>query len=947
MDLPAGTVALVLTDVEGSTAAWDNDPAAMESQMAVHDAAIAEVIASAGGVLLKTKGEGDSTFSVFADPVAAVAAAARVLVELRRRAFPLAVRAAVHVGDVEPRAGDYFGPVPNRTARLRGLANGGQIVVSGAAAQLVRATLPPDLELVDLGVHELRGLSRPEHVFGLAHPELDDVESIAEPPPPAGNLPAPIDRFVGRDEDRVLLDKALRQHRLVTIVGPGGIGKSRLALQVAAEQAGDRPGGTWVIDMGELADGGDVAAAVVSALGIELDAETRPIEAIGAALLRSALVVLDTCEARIDDAAEFAEALLLQAPAVTVLATSREPLDARGEAILRLDPLDVETDAVALFLERASASALGGAEVDIAVATRVCSAVDGVPLAIELVAGRLAGESQDEVSRALANLDALVGDDAMRRRSGPARQRSLVETLRWSIEPLAQHERALLARLAVFSGGWPVDAPAEVCVSADLSAKQVTAAHAALVRRSLVQRDRVDEGRHRLLDVVREYVLRNEPPSPPEVARQFVAWAVTRADAITPDAIVAGAEGSTRQAYLAERANFRAAHAIAMAEGDGSATTRLAYAQADVWDMLGDARAGLLEAKAALQVATASDDRARGIAVVSYLSTCVGEFDQARRYLDEALSLVGDLSPKVACEVLNADVRLAFEMGAPEAEVVKRADAALAYARTLGDDVLVAIALNNVAVARGGDPVPERCAILREAAELERLSGHGVQARLNYLRLLLFGLSLDDAEALVAELVPLATDPAFEEWLWDLRCGLAVERGDARRAREAATEVLHSLRSVESFLRSEGFIVAIATAMVNQGDSRLARDIRGAMPDDLEFEAARPALDLRLAIADGDLAAARALLAEAGPRREGWSYMIEAEAELLLAEGRATEVVDLLHDAIEDRRANGHRAGERRLLRIVHRAAPESAAVAARLAELDAYAAGHADSPHA
>nr|MBA2609209.1 adenylate/guanylate cyclase domain-containing protein [Actinomycetota bacterium] len=336
--LPSGRVTLLLTDVEGSTAAWDNDPVAMDAQMERHDAFVAVTVGAHGGLLLKSKGEGDSTFSVFDDPASAVAAALEVIRGLPAANFALPVRAAVHTGEVVPRAGDYFGPVPNRAARLRGLASGGQVLLSSSVASAITDRLPASAEVVALGTHQLRGLAEPEDVFALAHPDLPAIAPLVVVRPPS-NLPAPVDAFVGRDDDRTALEKALGRHRLVTIVGPGGVGKTRLALETAADQAHALPGGTWFVDVGPLTSAHELASAVVAALGAELEPGADPAQRIADALQGPAILVLDTCEAHLDAAAELADQLMHARAELNVLATSRQALGVQGEAVLRLEPL--------------------------------------------------------------------------------------------------------------------------------------------------------------------------------------------------------------------------------------------------------------------------------------------------------------------------------------------------------------------------------------------------------------------------------------------------------------------------------------------------------------------------------------------------------------------------------------------------------------------------------
>ena len=325
-------------------------------------------------------------------------------------------------------------------------------------------------------------------------------------------------------EERILLDKALRQHRLVTVVGPGGIGKSRLALQVAAEQAGEHTGGTWVVDVADVGVPELLPAVVAGVIGVEVT-PGRELPAIAEALERPSLVMLDTCEAQIEAAAQFAEELLRLQPRAAVLATSREPLGARGEAVLRLDPMDLDSGERELFLTRAATADLTiGDDVDPELVTRICAATDGVPLAIELVAGRLSVERLDELASAVDDLHELLGPETARRRTGPARQRTLTDTIRWSVDALSPTEQSVLVRLSTFTSGWPSSATATVCADDDISEGELHVAIQALARRSLVVTDRVDRDRQRLLDTVRDGVRDILGPPSAVVLDRHVAW---------------------------------------------------------------------------------------------------------------------------------------------------------------------------------------------------------------------------------------------------------------------------------------------------------------------------------------------------------------------------------------------------------------------------------------
>lgn len=928
MELAAGFLTLVLTDIVGSTAAWDTDSDAADAALQHHDSVLASVIGDHRGVILKHKGEGDSSFSVFEDALDAVNAAVVFLRRLEQEDFPLPVRVALHSGDLRPRDGDYYGPIPNRAARIRALAEGQQVLVSAATADAVRDRLPDTTVLVDLGEHELRGLSRPERVHGVAHPDLPAVVPIGEPEPPVGNIPAPIDRFIGRDEERILLDKASRQHRLVTVVGPGGIGKSRLALQVAAEQAGERPSGTWVIDVADVGTPELLPAAVAGIIGVDV-VPGQEIAAIAEALARPSLVVLDTCEAHIDAAAQFAEELLRLQPRAAVLATSREPLGARGEAVLRLDPMELDGGARELFLTRAAAADLTfGEAVDDALVTRICHATEGVPLAIELVAGRLAVEQLAEVASAVDDLHALLGPDAARRRTGPARQRTLSDTIRWSVDALSDTERAVLVRLTAFAGGWPASAAAVVGVDDTLSERDVNAAQNVLARRSLIVTDRVDRERQRLLDTVRETVQDLFGVPSDDVLDRHLAWATERAEAIELMPIAA-----RRAAYVADRANIRAAFARAVAQGAAEFAHRLVYAQANYW-------AGtrtLEEASRSIDEALAlgeSPRRDAALAAAGFIAAVRGDFVAAEAHYSECRSR-DVVDPEIRIDVLNGLVMLGSMQDRPADQMVVLAEEALEAARAYPVNNVLAVALNSLAVMLSANdrPVGDVLAVVQEGAEIERSLDAGTGTRLNLAVLLVEVLDLAGADRVLDEIREAAGDPRNLGLWWDTAILVAGERGRFAEVADGAAEILRLLDNDEAIL-PEDQLGPLARKLTEWGAPDEARRVLSHMSGD-----DGPARAW-LALQSGDIAGARESLGPLHPSTDT-SWFTALAAEIELADGHPERVEEIVAPALRHTVERGRLRGERRLLRVLRDAAAAQGVEftqRARLDELEALA---------
>ena len=512
-----GDVDFLLSDVEGSTALWEAAREAMAIALP-RSLEIVETVASAhGGVLPVEQGEGDSRLAVFPRAADALAAALAVQRAMTDEAWPdeagLRVRIGVHAGDARLRdERTYGGGVVHRAARLRALAHGGQILVSRAVHDLVADELPVGMELVDLGRHNLRDLSRPEQVFELRHPDLPPVvgglRSLAAVP---NNLPSAVSSFVGRVTERGQLGELLSNHRLVTVTGPGGCGKTRLTLEVAADAAADRPDGIWLVEFSGLADPDHVADTALAAVDVGEVVGVDAIDRLSDFLQsRRALLVLDTCEHLVDSIADAAHRLLQACPDLTLLATSREPLGVTGEVVWRVPPMSLghhgDGDAVALFAERAQAVRANfplNESNDDAVAS-ICRRLDGIPLAIELAAARVRSMSIKDIAAGLDDRFRLLAGGS---RTALARQRTLQASVQWSYELTEPVERTVLRRLAVFQGSFDLAAAERIAVGGVVDELAVLDHLGRLVDKSLVQVEETPNGelRYWLLDTIRHY----------------------------------------------------------------------------------------------------------------------------------------------------------------------------------------------------------------------------------------------------------------------------------------------------------------------------------------------------------------------------------------------------------------------------------------------------------
>lgn len=511
------TLVLVMTDVEGSTRLWQAEPEAMDVAMRRHHAIVHAAVSSHGGWRPPDQGEGDAVFAAFRSATAAVAATVQVQRDLAAEPWPttipLRVRVGVHVGEVRRRDGNLFGDPVNRCARLRGLAAGGQTLLSASVYELVRDSLPAGTSVTDLGEHRMKDLTRPEHVHQL---DVAGLESSFPPLPSLDrvphNLPVQAAPFIGRESELAALVSAVRAHRLVTLTGFGGMGKTRLALQAAAELAGDPDvGDVWFVDLAAVTDPSLVPARVAEAAGVRFGAGD-PTQVLVAALAgRPKLLVLDNLE-QILASAGFVAELVAAAPAVRVLVTSREPLRVRAERQVPLAPMAVPEDGVApevlstydavrFFVDRACAVRPDfklSHDTAAAVAT-ICARLEGHPLALELAASRVKLLS---VEKLLARLDSALSVLTGGSRDMPERHQTLRATIAWSFDALGPEEQLLLARMSV------LPAPADLDMVEAVSGEGIEFYERleALVDRSLVRTTEVDaETRFALLVSVRDF----------------------------------------------------------------------------------------------------------------------------------------------------------------------------------------------------------------------------------------------------------------------------------------------------------------------------------------------------------------------------------------------------------------------------------------------------------
>lgn len=517
---PVSISTSLFTDIEGSALLWEQEPDRMPGAIARHDALLRKAVEGAQGQVVKTTGDG--LYAAFDDPLDAVNAALAIQLAVADPASTndvrLPIRCGVHVGAVERRDDDFFGRAVNRAARIMGAAHGGQVLLSQAVADLVGDRLPPAATLRDLGVLKLRDLASPEHVHQLVHPRLrQDFPALRALQATPNNLPQQVTSFVGREHESTEVKRLLSRTRILTLLGVGGIGKTRLALQLASELMDAYPDGVWFADLAPIADPALVPDALSHVWGVHEDAHHSLIRALCSfAQGRRLLLVLDNCEHLLDVCRRLTDALIHAGPGVRILATSREPLQIAGEQTYPLPALSLpdpkadvaslaRSDAVRLFVDRARLQrpdfALGEDQAPAVI--QLCTRLDGIPLALELAAARLSALPIDKIVARLDDRFRLLTGGS---RTAVARQRTLRALIDWSYDLLGDDEKRVFARLAVFAGGWTLDAAEAVCAGDGLAQDDVLDLMTSLVQKSLAVAHQ-SEDRYRMLETIREYAL--------------------------------------------------------------------------------------------------------------------------------------------------------------------------------------------------------------------------------------------------------------------------------------------------------------------------------------------------------------------------------------------------------------------------------------------------------
>ena len=705
MTLPTGTVTFLFTDIEGSTRLMQEVGERYVKAQTDHHEILRSAFTGSRGRELRT--EGDSFFAVFESAVDACGAAATAQAAFGEHEWPegvtLRVRVGLHTGEAPLVGNEYIGLDVHHAARVAASAHGGQVVISETTRALVEEHLPDGLSLRDLGTHRLKDLARPERLYQLvirgvrdSFPPLRTLDSTPN------NLPTQLTSFVGRDQDVAEARRLLRGTRLLTLTGPGGIGKTRLSLQLAADVTQDFPDGVFFVPLSAVNDATLIPSAIVNVLGVAVAGNRAPLDAANVYLRdRKVLLVLDNYEQLLPDGASVVSELLHASPDLKVVVSSRAVLRVYGEQELPVNPLQLpdprslpslaalsQYEAVKLFIERAvavkpdfqitneNAPAVAG----------ICERVDGLPLAIELAAARVKlFAPQALLGRLDKRLQQVLSGGA---RDLPGRQQTLAGAIAWSYDLLDEPHKRLFRRLSVFARGASLDEAEEVCGGPDLGIDVLTGLDE-LADQSLLRRlPDFEEPRLLMLQVVREYAAERleESGEVAAIKDRHAAAYQALAEKAAPQLF-----GPDRKQWLdrleRDHDNFRAAFDWAIANGDAPRAMSLGAAFWRFWQMRGNLREGRARMEAILAMSPApTEERARALEAAAGIAYWQADMEAAQRWYDENLELIRATGDKR--KLADALYNTSFPKLVGRTDLVnalRMAEEALAIFQELGD----------------------------------------------------------------------------------------------------------------------------------------------------------------------------------------------------------------------------------------------------------------------
>jgi predicted ATPase/class 3 adenylate cyclase len=892
---PIGTVTFLFTDIEGSTRLWEDDPSSAADLVAGHDRVLRGLVTGHRGRVVK--GTGDGILAAFASANDALEAAVAIQLELQGGAATIRARIALHTGEAELRGDDYFGAVVNRCSRVLSAAHGDQILLTLATAEVLSRPLPEGVGLVDLGRHRLRDLPEAIHLYQVTHPRLrSDFPPLRGSESFAHNLPVQLTSFVGRERELAEAGRALRASRLVTLTGVGGGGKSRLATQLASDVLGEFPSGAWMVALAYAREPELVDRSIAGVLGVPEEPGRSLRDSIAVRLRQApALLVLDNCEHLIEACAESVRFLLRAVPGLKILATSRERLGVEGEALYVVPPMSVPSeedardperalshDAVHLFVERARLAAPHfrvTSETSPAVG-RICRTVDGIPLAIELAAGRVGSLTVDQIAARLESRLDVVGGGL---RTAGSRHETMVATLDWSYDLLSPQEREILAQLAAFHGSFDLAQVEAVCIRGgdDEPLSRIMA----LLDKSLLTRD-ATTGRYRLLEPVRRYVWDKvaEQGWHDELARSHAVYFTELAERLLDDVPRSDRPDALDRLEL-EHDNIRAALRWSLDQGEGELALRIASAAWPFWKLR-------------------------------------GHHGEGRRWLEQAL----DMSPDVPAAVLAHALRGAGDLAAGQSDYDRARDhleRSLLITEQIGNDAEAAAILTRLA------GLPHRRGDLQEATRLfedalERARHAGEPSSMAHILASLALLAEDQgeraaAETYAAEALDLRrrTNDLYAVTDALLAQGeISINRGDWGAAYRALDEALQAssdagFADVAAWATAYLGKLALAQAQPDHAENLLSKALAMFQRLGMPVGAAWAMRHLgRAALAAGDPERADALLSEAvrislDEVRPDFPLAIQALAEVKAQQGDWEEAAVLAGSAAAARETMG------------------------------------------
>jgi predicted ATPase/DNA-binding SARP family transcriptional activator len=726
---PSGTVTFLLTDIEGSTALWERTGEGFREALAQHHALLNSACQRHGGYVFKEAGDG--FLVAFQSGQDALVGAICGQQALRSAEWPQEVgmprvRMALHTGDAAPQNGDYHGPALNRAARMLTAGHGGQILCSEATESLLRRDLEPDLRLKDLGVYRLRDLPHPEHLFQVEYPEMPErtFPALNAPPGYSGTLPMQFTRFFGRESELTRLETLLTlpETRLVTLTGPGGSGKTRLALEAARRLLETFSGAVWFVALADIADARRIPDAFVEALHLSREDRSAPMEQVVKALeSHPSLLVLDNFEQLVEEGACLVRMLLEQIPLLTCLVTSRQRLELTGELELPISPLPAPPsggtpeqvrlyESVQLFVDRAQAVKpdfqVTASNAD-AIA-RLCVGLEGLPLALELAAARAQVLTPAQM---LAHLERRFDFLVSRRRDATERHKTLRAAIDWSYRLLPPHLQRCFTQLSVFRGGWSLEAAEAVCEE-PLALDYLTQLRECSL---IVAEDEGPQMRFRMLEMLREYAGQrlHEWEEVATIRARHSATFLTLAE--QAKAQLSGPERSLALARVArDQDNLRTALSWYQAREDGiEEGLRLATLLTPFWHTHGhwqegrDWLEGLLSRAGALEC---TEVRAVALGRAGFMAFYQGDYEAARMHFEAALAVCRHLGNRPRIIQALSDLGLAQSYQGDHAGARATYEESVALSRELEDPHSLALSLGNFATAarRGGD-----CALAR------------------------------------------------------------------------------------------------------------------------------------------------------------------------------------------------------------------------------------------